>query len=44
MVASPVKNGMTLKIVVDVKFLVLVINAMVIQYTPQTIKTIPIFI
>ena len=41
-VASPVKNGMTLKKIADLIFRVLLRSEKVIQNAPQIIKTIPI--
>jgi hypothetical protein len=42
MVASPVKNGMTLKRIADLIFRVLLRSEKIIQNAPQIIKTIPI--
>jgi hypothetical protein len=42
MVASPVKNGITLKKIADLTFHVLFKSEKTIQNTPQTIKIIPI--
>jgi hypothetical protein len=43
-VASPVKNGITLKKIADLIFRVLLRSEKIIQNAPQTIKIIPIII